>query len=666
MHQRNIGLSVALLLTLFCQVAWGKTCAVQSPDGRLVLTVRDLPRLSYCLVDGTDTLLTWSDIDLRLQRADGSQAVAKIKAARSRKINEQVQAPLYRQAAFTYVANELCVELQDGRSVIFQLSAEGAAYRWQVPAKGKYNMVDGKWCVLSEQADFNFAADNKAWLSYTTNKEKPLAMAFQNTYDVKPLSQAQALPAFLPATVDCAVAKLTITESDLESYPGMFVTAGKGQLSGLFAPYPTKTDFYAWRHQEYVTQTADYIALVNPGQKLPWRVMAVSHDDTQMPVNNLVYALASPQRIEDTSWIKGGKVAWDWWNDWNLKGVPFRSGINMDTYKYYIDFAASQGIEYIVLDEGWYEPKSGDMLTVIPDLDLPALVAYAKERHVGIILWTVFNVLDSQLEAACSRYAALGIKGFKVDFLDRDDQTAVQMVYRIADACARHHLTLDLHGYYKPTGLSRPYPNIINYEAVFGMEEMKWSPKEVDMPLYDVTFPFIRLIGGPVDYTPGAMRNATRQDWSASYSTPMSQGTRCHQLATYVVYDSPLTMLADAPTSYQQEPAYTAFLCSLPNTCLQTLVPQGKLGEYIVTARKHSDSLWTIGGMTNWTARDIELAFDFLPAGANFQATLYRDGVNSDRNAEDYAVEQLSVNHGSRVKVHMAPGGGFAMRLTLR
>ena len=654
LHSYKTTIFTTLFALAFLHPISAKNWSVKSPNGKLVMTVRDNPELAYCLVDQGDTLLSWSPISLQLETTTKPISVTKGKITR---IEEHLSdLPLYRQQAFDHIANQLQLSLSGGLGLTVRASDEGVAYRWSIQTKNTYY-------IKGEKASFNFPEDRMAWLPYSTNPDKPLAMAFQNFYDHTLLSQAKDTPAFLPVSIDCGKAKVTITESDLEAYPGMFVQKQGHDLQGLFAPYPTKTDYYPWRKQEYVTETADYIAIGQGKRDLPWRILAVSHADQELPVNNLVYALASPNRIGDTSWIKGGKVAWDWWNDWNLRNVPFRAGINMDTYKYYIDFAASHNIEYIVLDEGWYEPKSGDMLTIIPDLDLPSLIAYGKDRGVDIILWTVFNVLDSQLEAACSKYAAMGIKGFKVDFLDRDDQTAVEMAYRIAEGCARHHMLLDYHGYYKPTGLSRTYPNVVNYEAVFGMEEMKWSPKEVDMPLYDVTFPFIRMMCGPVDYTPGAMRNATRADWSAAYSSPMSQGTRCHQLATYVVHDSPLTMLADVPTAYQQEPEYTRFLCSLPNTYLHTWIPQGEIGEYIVTVRQNTESVWSVGGLTNWDARDLTLSFDFLPADGAYMATFFCDGINADRNAQDYMVKKMQVNNQSKEQIHLAPGGGFAIRI---
>ena len=334
----------------------------------------------------------------------------------------------------------------------------------------------------------------------------------------------------------------------------------------------------------------------------------------------------------------------------------------MDTYKHYIDFASEYGLPYVILDEGWYTPQSGDMLTVIPELKLEELVDYGRSKNVGLILWTVFNVLDDQLDEACSRYSKLGIKGFKVDFLDRDDQEAVQMVYRLAEATAKHKLILNLHGIYKPTGLNRTYPNILNFEGVFGMEEVKWSKVEKDMMKYDVTMPFIRMMAGPLDYTPGAMRNANKSEYRDIYNNPISQGTRCHQLAAYIIHDSPLTMLADNPTIYRQESECTEFISSIPNTGIEeTRVLKGELGEYIVTARRVGAN-WYIGGMTNWTARVLDLDLSFLNSD-HYDFTLFKDGVNADKNATDYKKERGVLNNQSTITIQLAPGGGFAIKL---
>lgn len=652
-------LSLLLLIGNASFAAKEKKYVLSSPDGTLKVEISAGNELAYQVMHGNDTILSHSNIGLVLENGTIVGKTPRITGERRRKIKDNIESPFYRFKEFVATGNELDLKLKGGFGIIFRAYNEGVAYRF-------YTTQSSDIIIKEEQAEFNFKEDYTAYLPYTTNDKKPMAMAYQNVYDIIPLSKAQPKLAFLPVTVDCGSVKLTLLESDLEAYPGVFVQSQQGKygLKGVFAPYPAKTDFYPWRKQEYVTETTDFISRSRGSRSYPWRVLAITEKDTDMPVNNLVYALASPNRIGDTSWIKTGKVAWDWWNDWNLKGVPFKAGINMDTYKYYIDFASRNGLEFIVLDEGWYDPKSGDMLTVIPELDLTELIAYGKSKGVEIVLWTVFNVLDSQLEAACKKYADMGIKGFKVDFLDRDDQTAVEMVYRIAEMTARYKLTLDLHGIYKPTGINRTYPHIINFESVFGMEEVKWTDIKNNMPLYDVTFPYIRMMAGPVDYTPGAMRNATKADWRAMYYTPASMGTRCHQLAAYIVHDSPFTMLCDAPTNYLNEQECVDFIASLPVEVDSTFIASGELGKYIVTVRK-KDVNWYIGGMTNWDERDVQLDFSFLPEGMSYTAVLFKDGVNANKQAEDYRKETIRIDKDSRLTLHLASGGGFAMKLEL-
>ena len=661
-NNKKLCLAILSLLLLSGNASFAakeKKYVLSSPDGTLKVEISAGNELAYQVMHGNDTILSHSNIGLVLENGTIVGKTPRITGERRRKIKDNIESPFYRFKEFVATGNELDLKLKGGFGIIFRAYNEGVAYRF-------YTTQSSDIIIKEEQAEFNFKEDYTAYLPYTTNDKQPMAMAFQNVYDITPLSKAQPKLAFLPVTVDCGSVKLTLLESDLEAYPGMFVQSQQGKygLKGVFAPYPAKTDFYPWRKQEYVTETTDFISRSRGSRSYPWRVLAITEKDTDMPVNNLVYALASPNRIGDTSWIKTGKVAWDWWNDWNLKGVPFKAGINMDTYKYYIDFASRNGLEFIVLDEGWYDPKSGDMLTVIPELDLPELIAYGKSKGVEIVLWTVFNVLDSQLEAACKKYADMGIKGFKVDFLDRDDQTAVEMVYRIAEMTARYKLTLDLHGIYKPTGINRTYPHIINFESVFGMEEVKWTDIKNNMPLYDVTFPYIRMMAGPVDYTPGAMRNATKADWRAMYYTPASMGTRCHQLAAYIVHDSPFTMLCDAPTNYLNEQECVDFIASLPVEVDSTFIASGELGKYIVTVRK-KDVNWYIGGMTNWDERDVQLDFSFLPEGVSYTAVLFKDGVNANKQAEDYRKETICINKDSRLTLHLASGGGFAMKLEL-
>lgn len=635
-----------------------------SPDGKLNLHISATDTLTYSLSREGRTLIEKSPIGLVLENGHTVGIPAHgAKARRRTNVTEHISATHYRVPQFSVTYNEVSLRFSDGNGVTFRAYNEGVAYRF-------YTAASQPLVIRNEIADMRFSADYPTYRAYSTvsaDKGDPYCMAFQNLYTRATLTRADTTGiAFLPVTVDYGNGlKATLLEADLEAYPGMFVKApgGRAALCATFAPYPAAFKTFPPRAMKRVTQRAPYIARVEGKRTYPWRIWAVTARDADMPLNHLVYALAAPNRIGDTSWIQTGKVAWDWWNDWGLTGVDFKAGINMDTYRHYIDFAAENGLEFIVLDEGWYDPAGGDMLTPIAAINLEELVAYGRSKGVGIILWTVFNVLDDQLEAACSKYAAMGIKGFKVDFLDRDDQTAVEMAYRIAEAAARHKLTLDYHGFYKPTGLNRTFPNIINFEAVFGMEEVKWSTVEKDMMAYDVTMPYIRMMAGPVDYTPGAMRNASRADFKPVYRNPMSQGTRCHQLAAYIIHDSPLTMLADAPSAYRREPECTDFIAAIPTDGFrQTRVLQGELGAYIVTARQTADGCWYVGGMTDWTPRNVTLHYDFLDEGT-YQVTLMRDGENADEQAQDYRKTTFRVTPQSATSIPMASGGGFALRI---
>lgn len=653
------------LMVASCAFATGeKVFRLGSPDGKLEVAVSVGRQVTYTLTRDGRVLLDESAVGLVLGGTENkifghdSRFIRK----KMRSGTEKIISPFYRCPSFTVEYNEMSLSFKESFTLVFRSYNEGVAYRFVTAVRDSLTIQD-------EVAEFNFDRDYKTCLAWSTAAEgkDPYAMAFQNVYEKQTLTGLDTgKVAFLPFVVDYGDGvKLTVTEADLEGYPGMHIKAGgqKKQLKGVFAGYPAQMAYHPWRHMTYVAERSNYIARTEGTKSFPWRVLAVSSKDTEMPVNNLVYALASSNRIGDYSWVKTGKVAWDWWNDWGISGVDFKAGINTQTYKYYIDFASENGIPFIVLDEGWYDPYKGDMMTVVPDVDLPELVRYGKEKQVDLILWTVFNVLDEQLEAACWKYAEMGISGFKVDFLDRDDQTAVEMVYRIAEACARHKLSLDLHGIYKPTGLNRTYPNVINFESVFGMEEMKWSTVEKDMMQYDVEMPYIRMMAGPVDYTPGAMRNASKKDFKDIYYNPMSQGTRCHQLAAYVVHDSPLTMLADNPTVYRKEQECTDFIVKIPNTGFdETRILQGEMGTYIVTARRLGDD-WFLGGMTNWDARDVCLDFSYLGEG-NYKAVLFKDGVNAEKQATDYKKEELTVTGQSRLKIRMAPGGGFVISIT--
>jgi alpha-glucosidase len=372
----------------------------------------------------------------------------------------------------------------------------------------------------------------------------------------------------------------------------------------------------------------------------------------------MVYLLAAPSRLTDVAWIKPGKVSWDWWNNLNLRGVSFHAGVNNDSYKYFIDFASKNGIPYIILDEGWY--KLGDLLTQAPNIDVPELVRYGAGKNVGVILWTTWSTLENQLQPAMDQFQKWGVRGIKVDFMQRDDQRVVNYYFRVAREAAARHLLVDYHGAHKPAGLNRTWPNVLTFEGVHGLENNKWTDNVT--PTHNVTLPFTRMLAGPMDYTPGAMINAQPRDFRAIFDRPMSIGTRVHQLAMYVVYESPLQMLADSPTEYEREADAMEWLRAVPVTWDETRALAGEAGSHVLVARRHGND-WFVGAMTNLSARTLTLDLSFLGAG-RWTMDTWSDGANADRNGMDYVKARRTVTSADKVEVKLAPGGGFAARLT--
>ncbi|MFC2123634.1 glycoside hydrolase family 97 catalytic domain-containing protein, partial [Bacteroidota bacterium] len=483
--------------------------------------------------------------------------------------------------------------------------------------------------------------------------------SFESLYDEEKISEfREDSLAFLPLLVDVGNGKkVVIMEADLEDYPGMFLdknSTNKG-FKGVFAPYPLKEKQV--RINLIPTERADYIAKTAGTRKFPWRGIIISEQDKELLDNDFVQKLASPCRIEDISWIEPGQVAWDWWNALNISNVDFKAGKNTDTYKYYIDFAASNNIKYIILDGGW--SRFGDLTKTQPQINLLEIIEHGNRKGVGVILWAGWVPLLKQMDEVFSLYSEMGIKGFKIDFIDRDDQPAVASTYEIAEKAARNKLLVDYHGIFKPTGLQRTYPNVVGYEGVKGMENVKWANE--DVPRYDVTIPFIRMVAGPMDYTPGAMRNAGKRNFRPINSNPMSQGTRCHQLAMYVIYEVPLQMLSDNPTIYMREQECTDFITKVPVTFDETVPLNSKIAEYVAIARKKGDK-WFVGAMTNWDPRELTLDFSFLDEG-EYKAAIFKDGINADRQASDYKKEILTVKSSDKITIQLSAGGGWAARL---
>lgn len=643
-----------------------KTCTIQSPDGRLELTVTCGERIVYNVRTENERVVSSDGVALEL--ADGRTwgLSSHVKRVQHYLLDEQVPAPFYKRSQVADRCNGLLVEFREGFALEFRLYDDGMAYRF-------LSRTDDEVTLRGERAPFLFPEGSTAVVPYVRDTPQQheglpfgeqFMQSFENTYTETSLSAMDSTRlAFLPLLVRTPGGeRVCITDADLESYPGMFLRrAAADRLEGVFAPCPRRIVAGGYdRMQGVVEEYEPYIARIAARQTLPWRAMALVRNDAELAQTDLVWRLASPCRLDNISWIEPGKAAWEWWNGWGLYGVDFEAGINQHTYEYYIDFAAANGLRYVVMDDGWSAGHHRPFETA-GDIDLPALVAYGAERGVGLILWIGYLPFAGQMEELCAHYSKMGIRGFKVDFMDRDDQLLTDFVYEAARTAARYGLLLDLHGIYKPTGVQRTYPNVINFEGVHGLEQVKWSPVEVDQVTYDVTMPFIRMMAGPVDYTQGAMRNAVRENFRPVNGEPMSQGTRCRQLAQYVVFDAPLSMLCDAPSQYEREEECLRFIAGVPTVWDQTRVLEGEVGHCIVTARR-SGEVWYVGGMTGWEARTVHLDLSFLPEGT-YDVELFRDGANARRIARDYRREVLTHDASEGLDVELAPGGGFAARI---
>lgn len=640
-----------------------KSYQLQSPDRKLQTVVSVGDNVEFSLThDGTEVLAP-SAISMTLQNGEVLGAKPKVSKVTKGSVDKMIPSPFYKKTEVSDIYNEMTISFRGDYSIAFRLYNDGLAYRFITRKKGEIVVAD-------EVATYNFSTDHKTFSAYVNSTKPTFEEQFSNSFEQPYVNEAitklnDKRLMILPYLVDLGNGKkLCITEADLEDYPGMFLNnaTDKPSLKSVHAPYPkVKQQGGHNRLQMLVKERENFIAKTKGNRSFPWRVFVVSENDKQLVDCDMVYRLASPSRVSDVSWIKPGKVAWDWWNDWNIYGVDFRAGINNDTYKYYIDFASEHGIEYVILDEGWAVNLEADLLKVIPEIDMEEIVSYAKSKNVDIILWAGFYAFDRDMENVVKHYADMGVKGFKVDFMDRDDQELINFLYRSAETCARYKMLVDFHGICKPTGLQRTYPNVINYEGVNGLEQLKWSPASYDMVTYDVTFPFIRMVAGPVDYTQGAMRNATRANYRPVNSEPMSQGTRCRQLATYVIFESPLNMLCDNPTNYMREKECTEFIANIPTVWNETQVLDAKVSEYIAIARQHDD-IWYLGALTNWEPREMELDLSFLGDG-NYKLELFKDGINADRAACDYKKEIIPVPADRKLKIKMAPGGGYAAKI---
>ncbi|MCL1893737.1 MAG: glycoside hydrolase family 97 protein [Holophagaceae bacterium] len=642
---------VAIMLPTVALVAQRpqNTLTIASPNGSIVVSITANSDLQWSVSMNNYPVLLPSKIGMTFNFDKEIGKNPRIRSSKTTSTNQVLRPVLkIKRAEIKDHYNERRIDFSGDYSLLIRAYDDGVAYRFITRFTGDVE-------VTSEDVNFQFANDFQMFfpeeVSFISHQERQ--------YKNIKISEVGERFSSLPAIVVTDRPKVAITEADLLDYPGMDLTGGSqsNSLKGLFPYYPSKVELVRDR-TERVIERAQYLAKTTGTREFPWRVLVIAEQDTTFLNTDIVYRLASETRIPDTSWITPGKVAWDWWNFNNIYGVSFRAGVNTETYMHYIDFAAENGIEYVILDEGWY--KLGDLLTQMPGIDMEAIVAHARKKNVGLVMWVVWKTLDLQLTKALDQFEKWGVKGIKVDFMQREDQWMVNYYERVAVEAAKRHLLVNFHGAYKPTGLYRTYPNVITSEGVLGLEQSKWS--DLASPDHAVTFPFMRMMAGPVDYTPGAMMNATKADYKPIWNRPMSQGTRCQQLAMYVVYESPMQMLADSPSNYRKEPECLSFLSGVPTVWDETHFLSANIGEHILVARRTGND-WYVGALTNWTPRDLELPLSFLGKG-DWEADIYKDGPNADRAGVDYLREKLSTDQSQTIKIHLAPGGGWVAKIS--
>lgn len=635
--------------TLLClMMAWGslvfaENYTVNSPDSRITVNVETGTNTTYSVTFHGKVILNPSPISMTFDNGTVIGRNMEVKKV-ERFTQNQVLKPVVRQKSEQIIDhyNEMVLDA-DRYKLYFRVYNDGLAYRFHTDFPDSLK-------VLNEEVTYCFPEDYNTLFP----EERSMLSAQQPLFKPMKLSEI-GTDRFCSTPILIKVdenARIFISESDLESYPGMFLRKqGKNELAGKFAAVSLE-DYKTDDRQIFPTKRADYIARVNGTRNYPWRAMIVAENDANLITNQLIYKLA-PEAEGDYSWVRPGKIAWDWYNALILTGVDFKCGINNDTYKYYIDFASKYGIEYVVIDDGWSE--AWDVTKTIPEINMEELVAYGKKKNVDLILWVSWAPFREKIDEAFDKFSQWGIKGIKMDFMNRDDQEMVDFYYEVARKAATHKMLVDFHGAYKPTGWLRTFPNVLTSEGVAGLENHKWG--SFVTPKHNVTLPFTRMVAGPMDYTPGAMINFHEKDHKIWFNLPASVGTRCHQLGMYVVYESPLQMLADSPSNYYREPVCMEFLSQVPVVWDETRVLKASVGEYVIVARRHGDA-WYIGGMAGEKGQKFEIDLDFIKG--NKILTYWEDGVNVDMNANDVARRTRKVKQGDKITITMYDGGGYA------
>ncbi len=628
-----------------------------SPDKTICVNISAKDKLTYSINVDNKNIIHDANINMQLKNGiELSDGLTKI-STKTKSVDETIiaQVPVSRRL-IPDVYNELVILLKNNFTVVFRAYNDGIAYRIKTGFKDSVTVQD-------ETATFPFSDHSFIWAPIIQKRDglDIFHTSFEETYPYKNLDSISNTDfMYSPVLVNTTGnIKVAITESDLDDYPGMFLKGNSSNtLTCVFAHYPLEEKMIDGEYPEMVViKRADFIAKTNGTRSFPWRAILIARNDKELPMNDLVYRLASPSKISDVSWIHPGKCTDEWIIDINLFHVPFKSGINTDSYKYYIDFAKRFGFDRIMMDAGWSNTKN--LFDINPNINMDTISAYAKKQGIKLSMWTLSMTLDRQLDSALKQFKKWGVDFIMTDFIDRDDQKTVNFYKRITKACAKAHLMIMFHGAYPPKGFNRTYPNNITREGVLGSEYNAWSDKPTST--HNCIIPFTRMLAGPLDYEPGLLDNATPQQFRPIWGKVMSQTTRCQQLAMFVVYDDPMPIFSGNPSQGYMEPEFMELLGSIPAGWDTTIIIDAKVGNYIITARKKNND-WYIAGMCDSSARDFTIDLSFLDNN-NYTTTICKDGVNANRNAIDYSIEKTSVKRNSKIPVHLAPNGGFLIRL---
>ncbi|MGB4414645.1 MAG: glycoside hydrolase family 97 protein [Paludibacter sp.] len=630
-----------------------------SPDKKISLTVKNDSVLNYSLVYHGKEVTKSSSLGMTMNNGNRWGYGDKVVRKTMDKKNEIVKLVSGNSREIKNEYNELKLSFNTGFSVWFRVYNEGMAYRFE----GNGNEADSI-IVKSEKADFRLL-DNPAVIFPETNNFTAWELSHKLYTGVSEIDEGKY--GITPVLFDNKkqALKVVIAESDLNNYPGMYLMKHGDAMIGLWTLYPKEVVMGSWGNfVTVVKERTDFITRTAGNQKFPWRIIIVADDDRQLLTNNMIFLLAKPQQIQHTDWIKPGKATWEWWHCAILENAPFENGpkkLSTQMYKYYIDFAAENKLEYLLIDAGWSNLFKPNELN--PKVDVKEIIRYGKEKKVGVWLWTVASTLMKYPHKYLDSISSWGASGVKIDFFDRDDAQIMPQYEELAKACAERKLLVDFHGCSKPTGLNRAYPNILSFEAVRGLECSKWDTST--NPDYRLQFIFSRMLAGPIDYTPGSMRNSNLKNFKPiDPGLPMSLGTRCQELAEYVIINSSLKMLADSPDEYRKYPDILSYLSEVPASWDDTKALSAKVGEYVVVAKRKGNK-WYVAGMNAWGVRKLNIDFSFLGKVKNIDMKIFTDTEKSNDDANQYQTEKLSLSTAKPLEIYMASGGGFVAIITL-